>query len=315
MKITNKAKRIWAVVASLALLCLPIVGTINAWASNEISMTLSPMKQSIVLNPGDVYHGSFKIVNPNDSKNNLEYEIERKSFYVDEEYDLTFDESTSPIVDWTRLDVAESGVVEPNGTMEVRFTINVPKTASAGGQYEAFWVKTKMASVGDGSINNGAAINEQLVMVHLVYAEVTGDTIRQGDIISADVPGFLISGNINGSSSVRNTGNIHGTAKYTLQVYPLFSNEEVYTNEESPKENIILPDRARYDEISWKETPEVGVFNVVYTVEFEGATARVSKIVIKCPLWLLFIIIFVIALIVGWFFTRSKSRKKSHRSE
>ena len=307
MKMFNKTKKFGL---GLMVVLITIMGPSAAWADGEVSFGLSPMKQSIVLNPGDTYHGSFKIVNPRDSEVDLEYEIEQKSFYVDEDYGTTFNEMNSPIVDWTTLSVSNTGTLTPNNNVDIKFTIEVPETATAGGQYEAFLVKTKKTDVG-GDIQSGAGIQEQLIMAHLVFAEIAGDTIRQGEIIDINVPGFLMSGNITGSASIKNTGNIHGEAKYTLQVFPLFSNEEVYTNEENFDTKIILPDRILYNETAWSNTPAMGIYNVIYTVEFEGVTAQVSKMVIKCPIWLLFIIIFAIAAIVIYFVARAKARKSS----
>lgn len=282
-------------------------------ANSSLSFSLSPMNQSIVMNPGDTYRGSFKIINPHSSESPLKYEIERKSFYVNENYDTTFDEVDSPIVDWTTMNSPESGTIEPNSNIDVMFTIDVPQDAAAGGQYEAFLVKTQFDDASGNGAASSAAIKEQLIMTHLVFAEITGNTIRQGEIKDLNVPSFLLSGNITASSSIKNTGNIHGKAIYKLQVFPIFSNEEIYTTEEEPETRTILPDRTLYNEIAWNGTPEVGIFNIVYTVEFEGVTEQVSKMVIKCPIWLLFIIIFAIVALIIWIIVRAKNKGKKSR--
>lgn len=306
-----KKNIIKAIGLSITILFTAIYIPALAWAQkNEVSMLVSPMNQSIVLTPGDTYHGSFKIANPNSSTTDLEYEIERKSFYVDEDYNTTFDEADSPIVNWTTIDDNETGILAPNSNVEVRFTIDVPANVAGGGQYEAFLVKTVSD---DTSSNSNTVIKEQLIMAHLVFAEIAGETFRQGEIININVPSFLLSDKIVGSSLIKNTGNIHGVATYTMQVFPLFSDEEIYTNEENPESHIILSDRALYTETVWSDTPMVGIFNVVYTVEFEGVTEQVSKMVIKCPIWLLFIIIFAIAAIIIYFVMRAKSRKASRK--
>lgn len=302
------------IVESLATITLLIPIASTALAANEttIGFSVSPMGQSIVLMPGDTYYGSFSVVNPNNNTSEIFYEVSQKSFYVDEDYGTTFDEEDSPIVEWTTIESGGTGIIAPNSKSDVIFKIEVPTDAPAGGQYEAFNVAVKgVAKNTSGSeSNSGLTVQENMVISHLVFAEIAGDTVRQGEITDISVPSFLFSGDITGHSAIRNTGNIHGVAKYTLQVFPLFSDEEMYTNEEHPMTNTILPDRTFYFENSWKDTPAMGIFRVVYTVEFEGAKAQVSKVVIKCPIWLLFIIIFVVFAIIIWFISRAKMRKK-----
>ena len=159
----------------------------------------------------------------------------------------------------------------------------------------------------------GTAIKEVKQIAYTIYAEVAGDIYRQGEFIEVNVPSFLLSGDIKGLASIKNICNVHGQAKYALQVFPIFSNEEIYTNEEDPEMKMILPDRIYYNETAWENTPDVGVFNVIYTVEFEGVTMQVSRVVVKCPVWLLFIIIFAIMTMIIYFIAKIKARKKESK--
>ena len=305
-------KKIKTLLAGVFLVVTVLGLCQNVLASNGVTFGVSPMNQSVVLVPGNRYHGSFQVTNPNTSENDIEYEIEQRSFYVDEDYNTVYDEEDNMIVDWTTIESGASGVVEPNSHKDVMFAIDVPLDAPAGGYYEAFRVIAKNHMLEE-KIENGAGIQEQIIITHLVFIEIAGNTIKQGEVQEASVSSFLLSGNITGKSAIKNTGNIHGTAKYTLQVFPLFSSEEVYTNEEDPDTKTILPDRTLYNETIWADTPTFGIFNVVYTVEFEGVTTQVSKMVIKCPVWLLFIILFAIIALVIWIFLKVNKRRGAKR--
>lgn len=287
----------------------------------ELRFSVSPMQSRITLNPGETFESNFKITNPGTSTADIVYDVALNNFYVDENYNTVHEEygNTGEILSWITFISPTHGALSPNESDEVRYRIDVPSNAPAGGQYAAFTVtasrpdkEKQVESEDDGGL--GTAISESFAIDHLLFAEVVGKITRQGEIISADIPGFLLSGDITGSSSIKNTGSSHGIATYTLQVFPLFSDEEVYTNEENPETHIILPNRTLYDEIAWDNTPAFGIFNVIYTIEFEGITEQVSKLVIKCPIWLLFIIFFVIAALIIWLVMRARARGKSQKS-
>ncbi|MBQ2695655.1 hypothetical protein IJG04_03430 [Candidatus Saccharibacteria bacterium] len=322
MKIFQKSlKRVVISVVAIALTATTIISP-HAWAE-RVSFAVSPMNQKIVLNPGESYTGAFTITDPGTSKTDIEYNITLEPFYVDENYSTIHEEygNTGEILDWITIKSPTQGTLTPNNSDKIVFTIDVPNDAPAGGQYASFTVKAEQPSediTDDNSENKNSEgantmINEEMSIAHLLFVDITGNSVRQGEIIDANVPSFLLSGNITGSSSIKNTGTTHGTSKYTLQVFPLFSDEEVYTNAEDPDTHTILPDRTLYNETTWDNTPAIGIFNVVYTVEFEGVTQQVSKMVIKCPIWLLFIIIFIIVAIVVWLVFRAKTRGKKSR--
>ena len=290
----------------------------SAFADDEVrsvsSFSMSPMYERIVLNPGESYTSGFKIRATESATTDLKYKVYTQPFYRDDENMAMFEDvqGRTQITNWTTINTGTTGTVAPNESAEVVFTIKVPEDAPAGGQYMAITVSTD--STADPESMTGAVnIQENVAIAYTVYAEVTGTTIKQGEITDATVQSFLFSGNITGTSSIKNTGNVHGDAIYKLQVFPLFSNEEVYTNEESPETHLVLPDRTLYNETSWENTPWFGIFNVIYTVEFEGVISQVTKMVIVCPIWLLFIVIFAIIMLIIWLVLRSRSRKKSSR--
>lgn len=292
-----------AVIASFAL----VFATPGKSFAGSNYFALSPMYQMVTIVPGETFVGNFQLINPADTTEDFNYELRVEPFSTDEnnEISLTANGDYNQIVNWIELAETE-GSIAPNSTKEVRFYIHVPENAAAGGQYASIVINSKAEE--DPSTN--IDIQEVFESAHLIYADVSGDTKRGGDINDLDVPGFLFSGNITGSSRIKNTGNVHSKATHTLQVFPLFSGEELYTNEEAPKQNWVMPNNAKYTSISWDETPSVGIFHVIYNVEFEGIESKVDKFVIICPLWLLLLIFLAIFLIIFKILWGKKKEKK-----
>lgn len=278
----------------------------------DLGISVSPMYQKIVLTPGEVYEGSFTVSNGAANDETLHFGTSVGPFYLDDDNNVEFEENGSynQIVDWVTVK-DKTGTLEPNNNINIRYTIDVPENAPAGGQYAVI----RVGGLNDESVNTHNSINLDINfgVGYLIYAEVLGATERGGEILSTEVPSFIFNGDITGSSSIKNTGNVHGTAKYTMQVFPLFSNEEVFTNEEEPETRTIIPEQTIYNETVWENTPLMGIFNVLYTIEFEGVTAQVSKMVIKCPIWMLFIVILIVAAAIIWLVLRVTRRKNSKK--
>lgn len=318
MKNKKISRAIFSLLAIFAMF-LPLAGVYSANADTKWSFSVSPMKEKILLTPGEQYSSAVSVYVQEGDVSDIRYKVEVEGFYVDENYNNTFTECATycEMKNWITIESPTEGVLAPGEQVDIKYTIDVPKNAPGGGQYASIIVQGDPWTGESGNKDNPdggnvtSTIKEEKKIAYTIYAEVAGDVNRWGEITDIDVPSFLLSGNIKGTAAVKNTGNVHGDATYKLQVFPLFSDEEIYTNEEDPDSKTILPDRTRYEETVWEGTPGAGIFNVVYTVEFEGVTAQVSKMVIKCPIWLLFIIIFVIFALIFYFVAKAKARKKA----
>ncbi len=313
MKKILRVVGLWAFV-----LLVPVMAGVSFGYENAIAegygVTMSPMNQNVIINPGGSRTVSLRLSNQYLATENVKYSLSVEPFFVDEDDAVYFNAEgdSSEITKWISFNVPTTGILEPNETKEILLTINVPENAPAGGQYASIIATLDYENETEGfNDNDGVVIKEVKRMAHLIYAEISGNTTKSGEITEANVPSFMFGGKITGSSIIKNTGNVHGTAKYTLQVFPLFSGEEVYTNEEEPETKTVMPNRTVYRETTWEETPGIGIFNVVYTVEFEGATAQVKKMVIICPIWLLFIIVFAILFAIFYVIAKLKKRSKN----
>ncbi len=287
----------------------------RASAETAVSaMTISPQYQKIILVPGETYRGSITVSNSNNSTSDLRYAASVGSFSQghseenNDDYgdvDLGRVTSFNQIMNWITID-NETGIVEKNENRAVTFTINVPYDAPAGGQYASIIVRN---DTGSGSNSEGINIKENFQFGSIIYAEVAGNTIDTGEILNNEVPSFIFDGSsFKATSRVKNTGNVHTDAEYTLQVWPLFSGEEICTNEENPDKSLVLPGTERYHAQSCK-LPTFGIFNVKQVVKIFDKESVVEKMVIVCPVWLMFIIIFGILLIIFYIIAKAKKRK------
>lgn len=298
----QKSKKI--IIAGALSLLAALGFSVPTFADSQFSV--SPMNQKIILTPGETYKGTFIITNPASSPADFNYKLTAGPFYVNEKYDIQYTNNGdyNKIVDWIELPKS-TGAIAPNSSEEVEFIVHVPAEAPAGGQYATINVASNEETPTGGTINIQATYS----IAHIIYAEIAGTTVRKGEIPNISVPGFIFSGNISGTSSITNTGNVHGEGVYILEVYPLFSSEPYYTNEEEPEKKNILPDRTLVSTSYWEETPTFGIFNVVYSAEFEGVTREVKKMVIVCPLWALITICALILILILWLISRAKKRK------
>ena len=290
------------------------------YAENEhigtSAIAVSPMYQRVILTPGEKYEGVIKVSNPATSTIDLEYKVSIGSFSqhasedsIDDygEVDIETVNNYNQIVNWVKLS-NDTGVVEPNGTNVVNFVINVPKDAPAGGQYASLLVMrtNNQESTGSGNVS----VQDQAQIASVIYAEVAGQTIRKGAILENNIPSFLLSSPLKVSSMVRNDGNVHTDAEYILQVWPLFSDEEICTNEENAFTTLVMPETELYHQETCN-LPMFGIFRAKQTVRIFGEESIVEKTIIICPLWLILIALFAIVGIIVWIVIRIKMRRKA----
>lgn len=301
---------IFLLVASV----LPVLSNVFA-EEVKVSMIVSPPTNKLVLLPGETYEGYITVTGANQNTRDVDYIVSVKPYGLNTDADgradyqsPNFEKRTNynSIVDWITIK-NNTGTVSPNATNKVYYSIDVPEDVATGGQYATLMVSqdnSKAEEDGDVRIQNIFQV------ASIIYAEITGETRNTGEIVDNNVPAFLFDGSkFEATSYVKNTGNVHTEAEYTLQVWPLFSGEEICTNEEDPTKSLVFPDTEKYHAESCS-LPAVGIFNVKQTVKIFDQVSTVERMVIVCPVWLLFIVIFAILLAIFYVVAKAKKRKE-----
>ena len=283
----------------------------------DYRLQISPARLDINLEPGTQSTQTFEVQNT--GAKGYDYEIGVTAYSVrDDDYNPDYETETpyNQLTNWIKFSRTE-GHVEPNENQEITVTIDVPEDIPTAGQYAMIYVQMAQDQAEELQ-STGMTIQPRIGLV--VYSEIKGgNTRREGQVLETKIPTILFNPPITATSLVENTGNVHATAYYTLQVFPLFGDEEVYTNEENPATLTILPETQRFNSISWDGAPQLGIFRVRETVTIFDDTQTIEKIVFLCPIWFLFLILLIIFFVIFWLISRARSRRRpaaraSHRS-
>ena len=272
-----------------------------------VFIQVSPPKHQFgELTPGNTYECSFIVQNI--GAGDFDYTVYASPYYVEgEDYTANYnlENNYTKIADWFTFDKTE-GHLDAGTSTIVHYVVTVPDDAPRSGQYAAIMVET------DEGKDKNATIKTKSRIGIIVLSHVGGNTNGCARILSNSISPFIFEPPLAGSSLVENCGNVDTKASYTLKVWPLFSNETVYNNEEAPTVRDTYPETKFYNNEKWEGAPNIGVFWAEQTVKVGDQTSVVKHFVIICPLWLLFLILAIIFFIVFWLISRVRSRRKEN---
>ncbi len=294
----NKLKMLLLLVATLVS-ALGITGATFAADKPDYRIAISPSMDPMgELEPGTEQTGSFEVLN--EGTKDFDFEVSFAPYTVsNEKYEANFadDNKYTDLRKWISVDKM-SGTIPAGGLEKLTYAVKVPEDFHGGMQSAAILVTMKNNNDGSGNIE---AVHQ---LAYLVFGNVDGEITKTGKVLENKIPGFLFNPPVMASSLVENTGNVYTTATYKLQVFPLFGDEEVYTNEETPENSIVFPETKRYNEIRWEGAPQLGIFRVRQTVSIFDTESVEEKLVFLCPIWFLFIVILLVFLIIFWIISR-----------
>lgn len=271
------------------------------------TFTISPMSQFISLAPGEVYHGTINVANPSGSTTDLDFSARVTPYSVigqDYQADLATVSNFSQMVDWITIDTS-TGTVAPNSTAEIPFTITVPATPPAGGQYATIVVSQS-------SPTDSNTVGSTVGMASIIYADVAGETTHSGEVLETSLPGFSITTPVPITTTITNTGNVHETATVDLSVINNVTGERIFPKGDQPStfSEVIMPDSTRLLVRQLEGLPALGAVQVTQTVTYNGTESTFSGTLVICPLWFIAIVAFAIFSVVFMLVFRARSRKQ-----
>ena len=304
----NRKQNILLGVFLMALAFFSTLGLLStrAYAAErqKVFLQVSPSTQQLGrLEPGEEREGSFKVQNVGSGP--FDFKVYASAYKVkNEKYDPVFDgeKDRLKIANWFTFS-QEHGHLESDTEVTITYRIKVPNDAPGGGQYGAIMVETESSK--DDSSNIQAISRVGM----LIYSHINGEINHCTRILENSLPSFLFNPPIFGETRVENCGNIDAELKTSLKVYPFFSKEEIYSNEEKPTVANTLPNTKRYNKETWSSSPFIGIFNVEQIVKYGSETKVERKLVVICPVWLIILITLFILSVIFWIVVRIRERK------
>lgn len=322
-----------ALVLSLCVsLILPLLGgvaeaatTIPATQGSNDTLKISPLETELTVNPGSSTIVKTYVTNVTNSTMDLQV-IENDFIAGNGEngtpYIILGANSYAPTHSLKRFMLPLSNISIPAGERkEVDVTIQVPKTAQAGGYYGAI-------RFAPASSNADTSVNLNASAASLILLTVSGDLVQKLALSNFNVEqngvaggSFRNSKNLSLSFTFQNEGNVHDSP--FGQIYVKKGNKIVYTynfNQSQPQQTI-LPDSSRKWDIPLKGIGSFGKYLVgaTYTYGTSGTSIQITKTIWVIPLaYIIGGIIAVIAVIVLiafiWVFLKSYKRRILRKS-
>lgn len=279
------------------------------------TFSVEPMSQAIMLVPGQVYEGKITVINTANSLKDFPYKVEVTPYNViGQNYaaDLLSESDRTAITKWMKI-AEPTGVLEPNETREVSYTITVPSNVPAGGQYAAITVSSNDQSKKDEPVS----VKNVFEIASVLYAEVAGETVREGEVLENNVPGFVMTTPITISSLLSNRGNVHEKATYSIAAVNVLNGQTIYPVNEVDGSfgEMIMPETTRSLEREIGNLPSIGLVRISQSIEYLGQTSVNERTVIICPIWLIVLVIaMIVAVVTGLIVMVRKRRAKIARA-
>jgi len=299
-----------AFAATLMLSISGIVGATPAFAETYSNYILvSPASTSLGrLDPGKTYESDFTV-------KNIGTEVANFSVYASPYYEegengdkvYTVSNKYTYLSEWITFS-QDKGTLKPQEEVKITYRVKVPENTAGGAQNAAIMVESR------DSTDETKVVSAASRIALIVFSQINGETNACGKIVDKNIPSLLLNPPIIASGRVENCGNIDLNVKYVMKVYPIFSNEEIYTNEEDPRILATLPETRRYTSLEWEGTPSFGLYRVNLEVTYNNETETIEKIVLVCPLWLIVLVIVFIGAVIFWLVSRNRSRKAAKKS-
>ena len=279
---------------------------IPAFASAQQSgLQISPIDFNFEIDKGGQQSGKVVVTNINDQL--IEYQLEAEDFInVSDDGAPSFSglvgsEDLSALSTWISFTGDTSGELEAKGSVDVYFTIDVPKNAEPGGHYAAVFAK-QSSGTEDGSTEIGVSSR----VGALILVSVPGAVNKDAEISEFSPPSFIWKGPLDFTIKVENIGSVHYDSSGKIAIEPVFGT----TAEVDMGTHTIIPQNVRNFSGTWSKRFPFGYYTVTaQATDGNGELVAVEKTIWALPLEIVIPALLLLIIII-W---TVKSFKKKYK--
>lgn len=300
---------------------------VGVFAQENASLTLSitPPLVKVNVDPGDTWTSFHKVVNNNPTELTVYAQV--LDFKSKDKGGVQFlpkiEGADYLLSNWIDISL-EPFTIPAYKSIEIPFTVTVPKDAAPGGHYAAILAGTRPLN----EKIEGSGIKVSSMVSSLILLNVQGEVIESGDISEFSTPQSLYKkAEVDFTLGFKNTGNVHIQPQGNIKIYNFLGKERgsIEINQKTEFGNI-LPESSRKWDFTWKGEDsilEIGRYKAQLSLEFgEDAVKTVNKIIyfwvipLKLAIGVLggFFIFFIILFIAIKIYIRKAIRRVQERT-
>jgi len=267
---------------SFGIIFSPVSKAATTDTASAEGITLSPVDKRYSVDAGLTKSDTITVLN--DGQVAYDFLVYGAPFWVkDAQYtpDFASERANADAYKWVRFPQSKWHI-EPRQTINVPFTVTVPKDGAPGGHYGAIFAEVQPADAGGG-------VARKKRVGSILYVNVNGKIQRAGETESISIDWLQNHSPVRANVRVNNTGNTDFPAKQSLTVANVFGHI-VY---QASQEVSILPDSPRSIILEWSKVPWLGFYKATVTSTVLDKTTTKGSYVLVAPVWFLVLVIFV----------------------
>lgn len=282
-------------LVSLFALFLPAVAHADSAPARERGLLITPLRQYLKADAGSSAKSTFSVANLTDKPLAVSLSVQQFSV-TDYVYNYKFE---APKNDWLHLGIHDL-VLQPNQTLLVPYSIDVPAKSAPGGHYYTLFASADLSSQG---------VKNTIQAADLIYFTVGGQLTTVSHLQSSSIQWLVFGRTIPFRLNAVDTGNNHVFVYVSGELHGLFVRAP-----QTSSAHLLMPGAVRKLEGSIQSPVLPGIYKANYGYKTDAGWAiEESRLIVYIPPWFIALLLATL-LFLGRYWPRLRKKKVREES-